>query len=92
MRLSLIRFLTASMRDLRDGSIACCPKSFLAICVFIAFVGGVRQVADIGGALGWASLRKGQALSKVREHGPYGRSSLHGGQTHQRVARFVRRA
>lgn len=67
-------------------------KSFLAICVFIALVGGVRQVAGIDGALGWASLRKGQALRRVREHGPYGRSSLHGGLTHQRVARFVRRA
>ena len=37
-------------------------------------------MAGIGGALGWASLRKGQALRRVREHGPYGRSSLRRGR------------
>lgn len=31
---------------------------------------GVRRVAGIGGALGWASLRKGQALRRVREPRP----------------------
>ena len=66
MRLSLIRFLTASMRDLRDGSIACCPKSFLAICVFIAGVrsGGVRRVTGIGGALGVSILAQGPGVEK----------------------------
>ena len=41
----------------------------------------------------WSSSpRRDQALRRVREHGPYGRSSLHKGQAHQRMARFARRA
>lgn len=41
----------------------------------------------------WSSSpRRDQALRRVREHGPYGRSSLRKGQAHQRMARFARRA